>query len=61
MSLTLSLPIDKPIDPTLRQTAERLLSLRPSFSVEGWRNTQFRSNQALLEAEMGALWAAGLP
>ena len=44
-----------------RQTAERLLSLRPSFSVEGWRNTQFRSNQALLEAEMGALRAAGLP
>jgi adenylate cyclase len=44
-----------------RQTAGRLLALRPSFTVEGWRNTQFRSNQALVETEMVALRAAGLP
>jgi adenylate cyclase len=43
-----------------RQTAERLLSLRPTFTVEGWRNTQFRSNEALVQAEMAALRSAGL-
>ncbi len=44
-----------------RQTAERLLSLRPTFTMEGWRNTQFRSNEALVQSEMAALREAGLP
>ena len=44
-----------------RQTAERFLGLRPTFTVAGWRNTQFRRNQAQLDAEVGMLQAAGLP
>ncbi|MHB2168903.1 tetratricopeptide repeat protein [Alsobacter sp. R-9] len=44
-----------------RQTAERLLGLRPSFTVEGWLKTQFRRNHAMVASEAEALRAAGLP
>ncbi|MCP8937737.1 tetratricopeptide repeat protein [Alsobacter sp. SYSU M60028] len=43
-----------------RETARRLLSLRPCFTLAGWRATQFRRNQALLDAEVEALRLAGL-
>ena len=44
-----------------QQTAEKFLAIRPKFTIEGWANTQFRSDAALLESEMAALRAAGLP
>ena len=44
-----------------RQTAERFLALRPTFTVAGWLKTQFRRDRALLDAEAAALAAAGLP
>jgi adenylate cyclase len=44
-----------------RQTAERFLALRPTFTVAGWLKTQFRRDRALLDAEAAALSAAGLP
>ena len=44
-----------------RQTAERFLTLRPTFTVAEWLKTQFRRDRALLDAEAAALTAAGLP
>jgi adenylate cyclase len=44
-----------------RQTAERFLALRPTFTVAGWLNTQLRRDKILVEAEAAALAAAGLP
>ena len=44
-----------------RQTAERFLALRPTFTVAGWVKTQFRRCWALLDAEAAALATAGLP
>jgi len=44
-----------------RRTAERLLSLRPDFTVESWARTQFRSDTAQLEADVAALRAVGIP
>jgi adenylate cyclase len=44
-----------------RQTAERFLALRPTFTGAGWLKMQFRRDQALLAAEASALIAAGLP
>jgi adenylate cyclase len=42
-------------------TAERLLSARPKFTIESWKNTQFRADTAQLEADIAALRAAELP
>lgn len=48
--------------PTLaKQTAERLLSVRKTFTISGWEKTQFRKDTAQLAAEIAALRAAGLP
>jgi adenylate cyclase len=44
-----------------RQVAAQILAARPNFTVAGWAGTQFRSDAALLAAEMAALRAAGLP
>lgn len=44
-----------------KETAKRLLAVRPPFTVRSWLNTQFRQDKALLEAEANALRAAGLP
>jgi adenylate cyclase len=44
-----------------RRTAERLLAVRPDFTVTAWANTQFRADTARLEADISALDAAGLP
>jgi len=44
-----------------RQTARQFLALRPKFTINGWVNTQFRSDTSQLEADIAALSAAGLP
>jgi adenylate cyclase len=44
-----------------RQTAERFLALRPTFTIAGWLKTQFRRDRGLLDVEAAALAAAGLP
>ncbi|MFB9266088.1 adenylate/guanylate cyclase domain-containing protein [Bradyrhizobium erythrophlei] len=44
-----------------KETAKRLHAVRPTFTVRNWLNTQFRRDEALLEAEANALRAAGLP
>jgi adenylate cyclase len=44
-----------------RQAAERLIALKPAFTVAGWLRTQFRSDKTQLEFEANALRAAGLP
>ncbi|MCZ6510112.1 MAG: tetratricopeptide repeat protein, partial [Alphaproteobacteria bacterium] len=44
-----------------KQTAEKLMAVRSSFTIEAWVNTQFRSDAAELEADKAALRAAGLP
>ena len=44
-----------------RQTAERLIAVKPSFTVASWLKTQFRKDKANLEFEANALRAAGLP
>ena len=44
-----------------RQTAERLIAVRPTFTVAGWLKTQFRKDKIQLEFEANALRAAGLP
>lgn len=44
-----------------RETAMKLLAARPGFTVASWRKTQFRRDKGRLEAEIGALLAAGLP
>lgn len=44
-----------------RETAEKLMSARPNFTVESWVNTQFRRDSAALEDEAGALRSAGIP
>jgi hypothetical protein len=44
-----------------RQTAERFLALRPTFTVAGWLKTQLRRDKILVEAEAAALAAADLP
>ncbi len=43
-----------------KQTAEKLLSVRPSFTIEAWVHTQFRSDKSQLDADIDALRAAGL-
>jgi adenylate cyclase len=43
------------------ETAKQLLSLRPSFTISAWAKTQYRADQAGLEADIEALAAAGLP
>lgn len=44
-----------------RETAKRLLAARPGLTVASWRKTQFRRDKGRLEADIGALLAAGLP
>ena len=44
-----------------REAAARILAARPNSTVEAWASTQFRSDAALVAAEMAALRAAGLP
>jgi adenylate cyclase len=44
-----------------RQTAERLLAARPTFTVASWLKTQFRRDKELLAAEANALRSADLP
>jgi hypothetical protein len=43
-----------------KQAAERLMSARKTFTISGWRKTQFCKNTAQLDAEIAALRAAGL-
>lgn len=43
-----------------KQTARRLLEARPDFTIASWRKTQFRRDQARLEADIASLAAAGL-
>ena len=43
------------------ETAQRLLAARPDFTTQSWRKTQFRRDEARLEADIAALHAAGLP
>jgi adenylate cyclase len=45
-----------------KATAQQLLSIRRDFTTDSWANTQyFRADTAQLEADIGALRAAGLP
>jgi adenylate cyclase len=44
-----------------KRMAERLLSVRRDFTITAWASTQFRSDEAQLEADIAALRAAGLP
>ena len=44
-----------------KQTAKQLLAARPNFTITAWRDTQFRRDQARLEADIAALSAVGLP
>jgi adenylate cyclase len=44
-----------------RRTAERLLKARRDFTIALWLKTQFRRDEARLEADIAALRAAGLP
>jgi adenylate cyclase len=44
-----------------QETAEKLLAARPNFTIEKWAQTQFRSDEVQLNADIVALRAAGLP
>jgi len=44
-----------------KQTAKRLLALRPSFTIESWFKTQFRRDTDRVNADVAALLGAGLP
>ena len=44
-----------------KQTAKRLLTIRPSFTIASWLKTQFRRDTDRLEADLAALRAASLP
>ncbi len=44
-----------------RETAKRLLAARPDFTIAAWTKTQFRRDQARLEADIAALRAVELP
>lgn len=44
-----------------RLEVERLIKFNPGFTIANWRNSQFCSEQALLEADLAALRQAGLP
>jgi len=44
-----------------KQAAEQLLSIRRNFTIANWAKTQFRADEAGLEADVAALRAAGLP
>ena len=44
-----------------RQTAERLLSRRPNFTIRQWSSTQIRRDPEQLVGEEAALRSAGLP
>ncbi len=44
-----------------RETAKRLLAARPDFTIESWTKTQFRRDEARLDADVASLRAAGLP
>lgn len=44
-----------------RRIARQLLTLRPDFTVNSWRQTQFRQDPARLAADVATLVAAGLP
>ena len=44
-----------------KQTAKRLLTIRPSFTIASWLKTQFRRDTDRLEGGVAALRAASLP
>jgi TolB-like protein/class 3 adenylate cyclase len=44
-----------------KQAAKRLLAARRDFTITSWLKTQFRSDQARLDADIAALRAAELP
>lgn len=44
-----------------RRLAQQLLSVRRTFTISGWADTQFRADRDGLAADMAALEAAGLP
>ena len=44
-----------------KQTAKRLLTARPNFTIASWLKTQLLRDTARLEADVAALGAAGLP
>jgi adenylate cyclase len=44
-----------------KQTAKRLLALRPNFTIESWFKTQFRRDTDRVNADVAALLGAGLP
>lgn len=44
-----------------RQSADKLLIARKSFTISGWEKTQFRKDTAQLAADIAALRAVGLP
>jgi adenylate cyclase len=44
-----------------KQTAKRLLALRPNFTIESWFKTQFRRDADRVNADVAALLGAGLP
>jgi adenylate cyclase len=44
-----------------KRSAQRVLAANPKFTIGNWRKTQFRNDVAQLEADVGALQAAGLP
>ena len=44
-----------------KQTAKRLLTTRPDFTIALWLKTQFRHDAARLEADIAALRSAELP
>jgi adenylate cyclase len=44
-----------------KQTAKRLLAIRPDFTIASWLKTQFRRDVARLEADIAALRSAELP
>ncbi len=44
-----------------KATAQQLLTAQPKFTVKGWADTQFRSDEAQFAAEIAALRASGLP
>jgi hypothetical protein len=44
-----------------REAAKRLLAARPGFTVADWLKTQNARDPSRLDADIGALRAAGLP
>jgi adenylate cyclase len=44
-----------------RRTAEQLLSIRPTFTIASWANTQLRADKEGLDDDIAALSRAGLP